>query len=250
MLRKIGFQFCLCLLPLVSFGAPAVGQQEIKAPDGSLFMEEVPQKHPARPAPPVRPIDLSGLGVPTTPSGRIVPLIQNEPGGVMPLGSNLSIYGEMPVWTPYGGTQYLQTPYGAPPPFYGGGYQNPYTAQGFGPHYGQGYNPYNQPYFNPAYLPYASSYSPYYNGYSPYMGSGLNLRLGRSNVYLGQAPMMPPPLGYAPTMYSSNGIGSYNFSSSYRSRGGAFGNGALGTGAFGNNYSYRSGGMLNSLLGY
>lgn len=233
---KIGLLFALLFSGTAAIDLPVSAQQEIKTSDGDLFMEEVPTKGPKQHAVPVRPLDLSQLGVPVTPSGRIVPLIQNEPGGVMPLGSNLSVYGEMPVWTPYGGTQYLPTPYNAPNPYFPYGYGYGYPNNGIpGP-------PYYQPSYN-GYAPY-NSYTPY-NGYAPYAVRGLNLHFGRSNLYLGSRgpygypPSYAPPLGYAPQMYSSNGMGSYNFSSSQRG----------GFGPFGNSYSYSSGGMLSPLLG-
>lgn len=81
---------------------PAPKGQVIRGESGSVFMEEQPGPKKKAPAPKVPPIDFSSLGVPVDPKGRIVPLIQSEPGGVLRNSSRIEVeYTPPAVYVPY-----------------------------------------------------------------------------------------------------------------------------------------------------
>jgi hypothetical protein len=74
----------------------SLAQQVIEGQNGSVFMEEEPlDKQKAGQADKAKerkiPIDLSNVGVPVDKGGRIVPLLQSEPGGVMQEGTSLEV---------------------------------------------------------------------------------------------------------------------------------------------------------------
>lgn len=75
-------------------------KQTINTESGSVFMEEVPQTKKSA-APKRVPIDLSGLGIPVDPKGRIIPLISPESGPVMRNFSKLELeYTPPAVYVP------------------------------------------------------------------------------------------------------------------------------------------------------
>jgi hypothetical protein len=205
--------------------SPASAQNtgmQIDTNDGNVFMEEVPSDRPDAQGSPTaarvqmkRPADFSELGVPINSAGHIVPILDGQGGGIMPLGTSASVTTE-PL--PYYG--YWRPAY----PYYGG--YAPYRGYGYGaPAYGYGYpavpglslrlgnmrvnvgaGNYYQPYTN---IPFGG-----YGRLAPYVAT---------TPFGGYTPPASPssfgyynplPLGYIPTMYSSTGMGSYSFDSS------------------------------------
>lgn len=104
-----------------SGNSPQSPGQEIRADNGSMFMEEVPEKRKTPRT--VKPDaeqrnDFGSLGVPVDPNGKIIPIIQPSAGGVLQNSSRMEIeytpptvyvpyysfagpYGYAPVYSPY-----------------------------------------------------------------------------------------------------------------------------------------------------
>ena len=147
---------------------PAPAGQQIKTEGGGLFMEEVPQKQKPKKAAPKPQIDIGSLGVPVDPKGRIVPLIQPSPGGVLPNYSKLEMgYTPPTVYVPYstyngfypGRPGMPVLPYPGPNGYPGYPAYNP----GFYP----GYNPGFFPGYNPAFDPGPGFNTGFFSGYNP-----------------------------------------------------------------------------------
>ena len=156
MFRRLTFSSIRFLLVLISVLAhtgqvgraqdPAQTGKPIKTDAGAVFMEEVTPAAPPKAAAGRVPLDMWSLGVPVSPEGKIVPLIQKDRGPVMEYGSDLKAYFDplsnyAPAW--------LVNPYG-----------------GYLPNWGPMWNVYGKPVY-----PYNPFYN--YNSFSPY-GLGPN----------------------------------------------------------------------------
>jgi hypothetical protein len=173
---------------------PAPKPQVINDASGQTFMEETtPVKPSAKPSR-IRQLDLGNVGVQVDPSGKIVPLINNQGGPVKPLYSHLEVYDE-PAWNfipplpvnPYGRALNI---YGQPIDAFGNAINQ----------YGQPLNTWARlgiPFLGTTPPPVAPiPYAPYYGGTYPYWNNGtnLNLNLGRNiGLNLGSVgtPLVP-----------------------------------------------------------
>lgn len=196
---KSKYFYSLATLLLALNCAPAFSAgQDIKDESGNTFMEETTPTPPPAASKPLT-VDLSRVGVPVDPKGRIVPLIDRDaPGGVRQNFSNLQIFSEP-------GISIVPSPYLAPgfagyPPFATG---SPFAA------------------ITPFGVPGAPMYYPYGPGIGINLGKNFRLNLPRPMPYgyspygyspYGYSPFGSSPFGYSPFGYSSYGSSPYGYS--------------------------------------
>jgi len=179
-----------------------IGGQNLTAPSGDMFMEEViPDNAKPKPKPKPIPIDLSRVGVSVDPHGQIVPTLTDQSApwaqsGVKPFYNNIETSTTMPYvvpnYYPYGGIP----AYGAPFTGYGIGYP-PVGFPGYSSYPGYGYQGYGYPGY--AFPGYAPGYAPGnqgsgWRGMIPAMIGGA---LNTFNAYNGLPPAYSPYFGFA-----------------------------------------------------
>ena len=185
--------------PLASFCQEPRGlerpRQIINCPDGDVFMEEVQSNRPDAQGSPTAPKvemkhapDIYDLGVPVSSSGRIVPLIQRESGGFMPLYSSMTASYEplwgYPLYRPYYRWPGYLGSRSSPDPNFPRTVPLTYGYPGY-PWTAGGYNPYG---------PWVAPY--------PVQSVSVNLRLGKMNLSLGTGSFIPVSSG----RFSSSGL--------------------------------------------
>lgn len=197
--------------------------QDIKDGSGSMFMEETTPA-PSTPPPKNITIDLTNVGVPVDPKGRIVPIIDRDaPGGVRQNFSNLEVYSEPPInFIPYSALTPPMMPL-VPPPYSNIGLNlgknfrlnlatpNPYgySPYGFSPYGGYGGAPTvgAAPFGIPG-APFGGATAPFSYGVPPFGGAGYGAGGFGNPGYGGYGY---PGLGYRGYGYPAFGVTAFGY---------------------------------------